>query len=80
MSRYKKLIDIDVSKNIGELFDIKITMESKTRSGLVIEYKNSIFVDYNNLKYFFLVSNCIEVFDLKEKIYDVYVKYSVKVQ
>ena len=79
MSRYKKLIDIDASTSIGELFDIKVAMDTKISSGLVAEYKNSIFLGYNNSIYFFLVSNSIEIFDLKTKIYDVYVKYSVKI-
>ncbi len=79
MSRYKKLIDIDTVKSIGELFDVRIKLTTKTNSELIVEYKNSIFVGYDRLKYFFLVSNSIKFFDLEKIDYDVYVKYSVKV-
>ena len=79
MSRFKKLKDIESEKNIGELFDIRVI---RKQSGLIDEYKNSLFLSYGESKYFFLISNKVESFDTKyseiSKI-DIYAKFSVKV-
>jgi len=80
MSRFKKLKDINIKKDIGELFDIRVTRRYK---GLIGEYKNALLIDYNEIEYFFLVADKVETFRAEyanvSKI-DVYVKYSVKVQ
>lgn len=83
MSRFKKLKDINIEKDMGELFDIRVVRVYK---GLTEEYKNAILLDCNEIEYFFLISNAVMTFKTKYSTKyslvkkEIYVKYSVKVQ